>query len=148
MSEFVLETTPRLDFQRPRDWLPTQVDGVDRVILAPKGWGQFRPSLVVTSQPYDGTIAKLSTFAMAAAMGDLQHTYLIACEIWQHQAEPGRRIEYTHRLDDQELHVQRWTFAHLGYAIDLTATCATTQLTSVDALFDHVARTLQLRGES
>ena len=39
MSEFVLETTPRLDFQRPRDWLPTQVDGVDRVILAPKGWG-------------------------------------------------------------------------------------------------------------
>ncbi|MBG6179774.1 hypothetical protein [Arthrobacter sp. CAN_A1] len=148
MSEFVPETTACLDFQRPRDWLPSQVEGVDLVVLAPAHWGLFRPSLVVTSQAYDGSIAKLSTFAMAAAMGELKHTHLIACDIWQHPSGPGRKIDYTHQLNEQVLHVQRWTFAHRGYAVDLTATCATTQLTSVDSLFDHVARTLHLRGES
>lgn len=147
MSAFVVETTDRLSFERPGDWLPNQYQGADLVVVAPRHWGQFRPSLVVTSRPFEGSIAKLATFVMAGAMGDLQGTHLLASEIWLNSAGAGRRIEYTHQMNEQMLHVQVWTFAHQGYAVDLSATCATTQLTSVDELFDHVAGTIHLKGE-
>ncbi|WP_262105741.1 hypothetical protein [Arthrobacter sp. Marseille-P9274] len=141
-----VETTNDIRIPCPAGWSRQRPEGTDLVLLAPPaGTGAFRPSVVVTSQPYDGSIAKLSTFAMAAAIGELDRAHLIACNIWPHPAGSGRQIEYSHQLGNQVLHVQRWTFAVDGRAVDVTATCASTQLTAFDELFGYLAAKIEFR---
>lgn len=141
---FPLEASGDISIPRPADWTRQDAEGTDMVLLSPPvRAGVFRPNVVVTSQHYEGSIAKLSTFAMAAAIGELTSPHLIACNIWPHPAGDGRQIEYTHQLGNQILHVQRWTFAHGGRAIDVTATCSSTQLTAVDELFGYLAANIK-----
>ena len=143
---FPLEASEDITIPRPADWTRQDTEGTDMVLLSPPvRTGVFRPNVVVTSQPYEGSIAKLSTFAMAAALGELTSPHLIACNIWPHPAGDGRQIEYTHQMGNQILHVQRWTFAVDGKAVDVTATCSSTQLTAIDELFGYMAANIEFR---
>ena len=145
-GHYPVETTNDIRIPCPAGWSRQRTDGADLVLLAPPARnGAFRPNVVVTSQPYDGSIAKLSTFAMAAAIAELDRARLIACNIWPHRAGNGQQIEYTHQRGNQVLHVQRWTFAVDGRAVDVTATCAATQLTAFDELFGFLAAKIEFR---
>ena len=143
---FPLEASADITIPRPAEWTRQDAEGTDMVLLSPPvRAGVFRPNIVVTSQPYEGSIAKLSTFAMAAALGELTNPHLIACNIWPHPTGDGRQIEYTHQMGNQILHVQRWTFALDGRAVDVTATCSSTQLTAIDELFGYLAANIEFR---
>lgn len=125
----------------PADWeVGPHVDGTDVVVLAPApDHAEFRPNLVVNSEPFGGSAAKLSTVTLAGQQVTMSDYHLIDVDVWDGAVPDGRRFEYLHRQGQFLLHCIQFTAAVDGMAAHVTFTCAEQQLARWDgAILDCV----------
>lgn len=138
-----------LNLRAPDDWERTEVPETELVIAAPDTAGaqqKFRPNLVVITEAAEGSIQQLSTRVMASAIADATATYMVSCDLWT-EDNPGRRIEFTHRVDSLLVDVVKYLFVTGGRAVELTFSCLVSQRSAYVQLADYIASSVEFTEE-
>ncbi|GAB3517490.1 hypothetical protein [Arthrobacter monumenti] len=138
-----------LSLRAPADWEQVDVPGTALVVAEPekpKAQTTFRPNLVVITEHSAASVQQLSTRAMASAMADATDTYMVSCDIWSSH-HPGRRIEFTHRVDSLLVDVVKYLFATGDRAVELTFSCLVAQRSAYAELATYIASSVQFTEE-
>ncbi|GAA4367557.1 hypothetical protein [Paeniglutamicibacter cryotolerans] len=137
-------TAGPLSLELPSGWEPGPgIAGTDAIALAPAdSAGGFRPNLVVNSEPFSGSTAKLSTVVLATHQVTMSDYHLIDVEAWDGLASEGRRFEFMHRQGGLLLHCIQYTASLNGLATHVTFSCAEDQLARWDAALLECAETI------
>lgn len=137
-----------LTVRRPPSLQRLDSPTAELILAVPEpGDGRFRTNLVVTVEPSDATIERLSTETMAAALATNPETVLLACDLVVfHPLAPGRRIEFAYLAGECAVCVTQWLFLAQGHAVCATASRAVDQVLGSDSTFDYVVDSLRLPG--
>lgn len=119
--------------------------GADAVLFAPKPpGGSFQPNLVVNSEVFNGSQAKLSTVTLAGHQVMLTEYHLIDVDVWSAPISDGRRFEYMHRMGGGLLHCVQYSTVVNGCSVHMTFSAAEGQLAGLDATFLDCADSVEV----
>ncbi|MBW4094344.1 MAG: DUF1795 domain-containing protein [Acidobacteria bacterium] len=130
----------------PEGWHQTSATGAVVVLTGPEAEsGAYRANAVVTSFPYQGSIAKFSTMMMANMTQLLDSAFIISVERTE---DSGRVIEYTHLLGGRSVHCRDRILLAPQKAYVVTASCSSAELGAMDGLLEHAVNSVELTAGS
>jgi hypothetical protein len=150
-----------LQFRPAQHWLAEQVrPEIELLATFPVDENTFRPSVVVTVNPFEGSIREFSVKALAGLTSTLRECRVIDVGGWERRPEDraeehlgvetdtsllSRRIEYVHRADNGRL-VSGVEYLVLmeGWAVQFTSTCAVQDRLFLAGDIDAMARSVEL----
>jgi hypothetical protein len=133
-----------LDFSYPSDWQAVPHAEADLVLAWPEGKLEgFRPNVVITSEPTELSIQRLSTRAMATVLAAHTGSYLVACDLWGFEPTPARRITFAYTASGTTINVIKLLVRLDGRAVDFTFSCALSQYGSLEPLFTFMAQSIR-----
>ncbi|WP_026817945.1 hypothetical protein [Arthrobacter castelli] len=138
-----------LSLRAPGDWERLDVPGTELVIAGPEisdAPQDFRPNLVVLTEPSSASIQQLSTRTMASAIADATSTYIASCNLWE-AGYPARRIEFTHRVGPMLVDVVKHLFATPELAVELTFSCLVSERSAYAELANYIASSVEFTEE-
>ncbi|MCQ1987409.1 hypothetical protein [Arthrobacter sp. zg-Y844] len=132
---------------RPHDWeIGGLTDSADLVLAAPvAAEGAFRPSVVVNSFPYTGSMEKLSTLVLSYAHAMLQDVYFISVDRFPPARGEGRIIEYTYSSGGLAVHCRVDVHQTAGHGVLVTTSCASAELGAYDDVLELMCSSAQIK---
>lgn len=145
----IAESSGGVSLLRPEDWAVVPSPDVELVIAAPPaqwlGEDGFRPNVTVTSFPFPGSAAQLSTTVLASLLASLTDPFLVSVELVP-EAEAERRIEYTHLGSGGSIHCVSQLLLHEDEACVVTSSCASGQLSAYEGILDLILASATQKG--
>lgn len=147
LEPLVREESRFCSIGRPHDWA---IDGftpsADLVLAAPVASERtFRPSVVINSFPYSGSMEKLSTLVLSYAHAMLQDVFFISVDRFPPDRGEGRIIEYTYSSGGMAVHCRVDVYRSAGQGVLVTASCASAELAAYDDLLELICASAQMK---
>lgn len=130
----IMGRTRRVQMTIPEHWSAEDIrDEVELLAIFTGREGVFAPNLVVTVNPFDGSMAEFMGTAVGNIVGTLQDARIIDVSTWNRAedyplelAAQGRAITYTHvsPASGEILRATDWLFIEGGWAVQATGSSA------------------------
>ncbi|GAB3753089.1 hypothetical protein GCM10027591_01360 [Zhihengliuella somnathii] len=132
----------------PEPWIAENVrDEIELIAYLPANEKvPFTPNLVVTVNPFEGTIEEFAGRAVTALLATTQQPQLIDVGLWG--GRDTRTVVYTHSSPQLGLRLRSVEFLTIidGVAIQATATTTVPQWLAIGPQLEEIARTLRVVG--
>ncbi|MEW1980419.1 hypothetical protein AB0333_05750 [Citricoccus sp. NPDC079358] len=150
-----------LQFHPAPHWVPESVrPEIELIATLPVDEDTFRPSIVVTVNPFEGSIREFSVKALTGLTSTLRACRIVDVGGWERRPEDrpqehlgvetdtslqSRRIEYLHRADNGRLvsGVDHLVLMD-GWAVQISTTCAVQDRLFLTADLEAMARSVEL----
>lgn len=130
----IMGRTERVQMTIPESWNAEDIrDEIELLAIYQGREGVFAPNLVVTVNPYEGSMAEFMQAAVGNVVSTLQDARIIDISTWNRTQEfplelaaQGRAITYTHvsPASGEVLRTTDWLFTEGGLAVQATGTSA------------------------
>ncbi|GAA1682914.1 hypothetical protein GCM10010977_30720 [Citricoccus zhacaiensis] len=149
-----------LQFHPAPHWVPESVrPEIELIATLPVDEDTFRPSIVVTVNPFEGSIREFSVKALTGLTSTLRACRIVDVGGWERRSEDrpqdhlgietdtslqSRRIEYVHRADNGRLvsGVDHLVLMD-GWAVQISTTCALQDRLFLTADLEAMARSVE-----